>query len=342
MALDLDIRVTALRGSAASPAPHQRPPGDDGCREGSLLLEGFRPQHASKPVTARIHYCLYGSAGKPVVAALGGISASRHLLDSPDGRHTGWWRHAVGPGLGIDTGRYQALSLDYFTGLDCEAGVCDSVSTADQADVLAAALDHLRIAKLHACVGASYGAMVTLQFAARHPARVQRVVAISGADKAHPMAVAFRGLQREVVRLGLRHGAGIEALQIARALGLVTYRSHADYARRFANGSVADFLLGRARGYAARTAPAAFLRLSESLDAHSVDPGSIRTSVTLVAADPDLLVPVEQLRDLAGRLGGRTRLIEISSRYGHDAFLKEHHLIASALAAALTEDCSHD
>ncbi len=331
MALDLDTPATLLRTAA-----------DSSCREGSLLLESFQPQHARGSVDTWVHYCLYGSPGKPVVAVLGGISASRWVLDSPDGRHAGWWRHIVGRGLGIDTDNYRVLSLDFFTGLDCGDGECSAVTTADQADLLVGVLDDLGIDHLQACVGASYGAMVALQFAARHPDRLERVVAISGADKAHPMATALRGLQREIVRLGLRHGAGAEALRIARALGLVTYRSHSDYARRFAAGPVEQALLGRARTYAANTPPEAFLRLSESLDTHNVDPRTIRTSTILVAADPDMLVPVEQMQGLAGRLGGRTRYVEISSRYGHDTFLKEHNQIAGILATALAEDCSHD
>lgn len=310
--------------------------------ERSIRLESFRPQHAKAPVCTPVRLCLHGAAGLPVVAVFGGISASRHVLDSADGATQGWWRSVVGPGLGIDTDRYRVLSLDYFTGLECERGSCPSVSSADQADLLAAVLDVLGIGKLHACVGASYGAMVALAFAARHPQRLERLVAISGADKAHPMATAFRSLQREVVRLGLRHGAGSDALRIARALGLVTYRSHADYAHRFVDTPVDRFLLDRAEAYTAQVSPEAFLRLSESLDTHRVEAGRVRTPATLVAADPDMLVPPEQIHDLARRLGGCVRVVELRSRYGHDAFLKEHIRVADLLATALAEDCHHD
>src|SRR5579872_6537839 len=110
MALDLDTPTVLPRAAAAAPGRRLRTAADSGCRAGSLLLESFQPQHASGSVDARVPYCLYGSAGKPVVAVLGGISASRWVLDSPDGSHAGWWRHIVGRGLGVDTDDYRVLS----------------------------------------------------------------------------------------------------------------------------------------------------------------------------------------------------------------------------------------
>jgi homoserine O-acetyltransferase len=44
---------------------------------------------------------------------------------------------------------------------------------------------------------------------------------------------------------------------------------------------------------------------------------------TIVAVREDQIVPLGDLRALCARLGTYGRLIEISSLYGHDAFLKE-------------------
>src|SRR5690606_22014669 len=103
-----------------------------------------------------------------------------------------------------------------------------------QARAIAALLDHLGIARLHAIVGASYGGMVALAFAALFPERVGRVVAIGAAHESHPMATALRALQRRVVRLGLAAGAQREGLAIARGMARTTYRSAVEFARRCA------------------------------------------------------------------------------------------------------------
>jgi homoserine acetyltransferase len=57
----------------------------------------------------------------------------------------------------------------------------------------------------------------------------------------------------------------------------------------------------------------------------------------LVAVRQDQLVPLADMQALAGRLGGRTRLVEVDSIFGHDAFLKEGVALQPIIEQALTE-----
>ncbi len=63
--------------------------------------------------------------------------------------------------------------------------------------------------------------------------------------------------------------------------------------------------------------------LSESIDLHAVNPAAINTPTTLAATKEDQLVRVNDVRALSARLAGRRKLYELTSTYGHDAFLKE-------------------
>jgi homoserine O-acetyltransferase len=85
---------------------------------------------------------------------------------------------------------------------------------------------------------------------------------------------------------------------------------------------VEDYLFARGREFAARYRPESFLCLSESIDLHSVEAARIECLTTAVAVREDLLVPIGDMRALVSRLP-RGQLREISSPYGHDAFLKE-------------------
>ena len=98
---------------------------------------------------------------------------------------------------------------------------------------------------------------------------------------------------------------------------------------------VEEYLYARGQAYAESYLPEAFLCLSESIDLHVVRPETIRVPTTLVAVREDQLVPLADMQKLASRLAGPNRLIEISSVYGHDAFLKESAALAKIFAESL-------
>lgn len=288
---------------------------------------------------------LVGPADAPVVVALGGISASRHVVSTPEHPAAGWWESFVGPGRAIDTARWRVLGVDYVVQGE---GV---TTTHDQAQALAQVLDERDIARVRAVVGSSYGAMVALAFAALHAERVEHVVAISGAHRSHPMAQAIRAVQRRIVALGVSTGRRRECVALARALGITTYRTAEEFVERFdtaptrrgdrARFEVEDYLDAAGERFANAFSPERYVALSESLDLHDVDPASIRTPTTVIGVDSDALVPTWQLRELRETLGGPASLHLLSSRYGHDAFLKEPGAIGPILTQALGAGVFH-
>jgi len=292
---------------------------------------------------------LSGAAGAPVVAVLGGISAGRHVYAAAPGE-AGWWDDMVGPGKPLDTDRYRVLGMDFLGGSHRSTGPVrgtefPSVSAFDQADCLVELMRHLGIERLRGCVGASYGGMVTLALAERHRVRVEHGVVISAAHRTHPMSTAWRTVQRSIVRYALRHDEGARGLVLARALAMATYRSAREFEERFpgpprrVDGTfvfpVEEYLVARGESYAAHYRPEAFVCLSESIDLHRVDPGNIAVPMTLVAVQEDQLVPVSDVRALRDLLSGSCRLVEISSRFGHDAFLKETAVLRDVFAQSL-------
>jgi len=313
-------------------------------QEGLLELAGLPLHSGGRLAPAHIAWRLAGAAGAPVVAALGGISADRRVHDCEAPR-SGWWHEVVGPGHALDTLRYRVLAIDWLAPQDGAT----RIDARDQARALLAVCDHLGILRLHALAGASYGGMVGLALAEIAPQRLRHLLAIGAAHRSDALSRAWRAIQREIVRHAQHLGDGSGGLRIARALAMTTYRTRAELNERFpagdrddgAHGStVESYLFARGADYARRHAPDEFLRLSESIDLHRVDPARIAVPVTLVAFREDQLVPVEVVRELAAALPGRCRLVELHSRFGHDAFLKEGALLAPAIAAALEEDPS--
>jgi homoserine O-acetyltransferase len=219
-------------------------------REGVLHVPGPTAlHHGGKLEDLQIGWTLSGPAGDgvssvPVVLALGGISASRRVFDA-NGAGKGWWSEIVGPGKALDTSRLAVLGMDYIGSSEASSGPdgrtpFPCISSYDQADAALRLMDHLGIGRLGAIVGASYGGMVALAFGERYPQRVERLVVISAADVPHPMATAWRSVQRNIVRLGIAAKEPARGLELARALAMSTYRSAEEFAARFRAGPRLD------------------------------------------------------------------------------------------------------
>jgi homoserine O-acetyltransferase len=272
-------------------------------------------------------YEIVGPAGAPVIAVLGGISASRHTTSSAADPSPGWWEEVVGPGRPIDTLRYRVLGIDYIAG----GNSSEPITTLDQADALATALDQAGVNKLHAVIGASYGGMVALAFGARYAARVNRLIVISAAHESDPLATALRHLQRRVVALGREAGLERDGLAIARGIAMTSYLTPRYFEERFADSDrddsrglenrIGSYLKTRGEQFADKWTSERYNALSLSLDLHSIRPEDVVVPTTVIAVSSDRLVPVAQSRELARRLGGPSQLIEVDSALGHDAFL---------------------
>ena len=294
------------------------------------------------------NYEIVGPDDAPVVVALGGISASRHVTSTDENAAPGWWQEIAGPGRAIDTNRVRVLGIDYIDGgRGTDGRPKRAITTHDQADAVAAVLDALGVGRVHAFVGASYGGMVALAFAERRPQRVERLIVISAPHEPHPMSTALRALQRRIVGLGIDTGETKEALALARGLAMTTYRSAREFAERFdaqpiertANDAifpVEGYLLHHGERFAATWSPERFLALSLSIDLHRVDPAAITTPALLVAAEGDTIVPDEQMTALAQLIAGPVRLADLPTLNGHDAFLTEPDALGRLIADAFT------
>ena len=216
---------------------------------------------------------------------------------------------------------------------------------ADQADAIAAVLDALGIERLQAFVGSSYGAMVGLQFAARHPARLRTLVAISGAHRAHPFSSAWRALQRQAVALGALQCDETHGLALARQLAILSYRTPEEFAERFAGAAGRQWPrarrrrglprpLRRERTSHARRRPPSCACPNRSTCSRSI-PNAIRVPVTWLPSPRTGWCRSRTPTRWSSACAARPRLRVLRSRYGHDAFLKEEAAIAAVLHEAL-------
>lgn len=303
----------------------------------------LQPKYGHGTSHVDVRYQWTGAPDAPTIIVQGGISADRYVAGAED--RPGWWSELVGPGQAVDLAHCRVLSIDWLTPADFENHP-RAISSEDQADALAGLVDALGIGCVAAFVGSSYGAMAALAFAARHPDKLDKLVLLAGAHRAHPMATAQRAIQRQILRLGQASGQINEALSLARQLAMTTYRGSEEFARRF-DGTpdyregrfhfpVEDYLEHAGRSFVQRFDLERFLALSESIDLHDVAPESINVPATLIGFPSDRLVPLADLCELQRRLRGSATLEVVDSPYGHDAFLKETSKLAPLLRQAIS------
>ncbi len=314
--------------------------------EGVVRLRApFRLHHGGALDAPEFAWRLVGPPAAPIVLAIGGISGHRRVGAEDDG----WWAPVVGRGRALDTTRFRVLGVDYLGGSGASTGPAaggtfPAVSAYDQAEALAALAAELGLPRLHAIVGASYGGQVALAVGARHPALAARLLVVSAADRTHPMASAWRSVEREVVRFGIRQGDPAGGLKLARALAMCTYRTPREFAQRFSGDpALADgrlrlpvegYLFARGDAYVARYRPESFVCLSESIDLFRIDAAQVSVPVTAVAVPEDQLVPYADMQAFIHRVPSG-RLVTLESLFGHDAFLKEGEALRPIFADCL-------
>ncbi len=293
------------------------------------IPDDFRLESGQRLAAAEVVGRLAGPDRGPLVVVAGGISSGRFA--------TRWWPSMVKAGGPINLNRLRVLAFDLLPGHDAP-GV--TITTTDQARLLALLLDALGEPRIDAFIGASYGGCIGLAFAAVFPDRIGELAVISAAHRAHPAATAVRGVQRRLLAFARDCGREAEGIALTRQLAMTTYRTADEFDLRFSQTPpaaagdawpVCDYLIARGSAYAGTTSADRWVSLSDSLDRHSIDPRAVRCPLTVIGFTSDRLVPIEDSRDLATRAPNLRRLIEATSIFGHDAFLKERELIGRAL-----------
>ncbi|XUU61205.1 homoserine O-acetyltransferase MetX [Erythrobacter sp. HA6-11] len=124
----------------------------------------------------------------------------------------GWWEKMVGPGLPIDTERYQVICANVIGSCMGSTGPASGASDGapyamrfpvitirDMTRGLVGLLDALGIEQLHAVVGGSMGGMQALSLAANWPERAARVLAIATTARHSAQNIAFHEVGRQAI-----------------------------------------------------------------------------------------------------------------------------------------------
>ena len=232
------------------------------------------------------------------------------------------------------------------------------VTIGDMVRAQAMLLDQLGIARLHAVVGGSMGGMQALAWAAHYPERVDRALIIASAARHSAQNIAFHEVGRQAIMAdpdwqgGDYYASGrvpVKGLSVARMAAHITYLSEAGLTEKFgrrlqdrdaktfgfdADFQVESYLRHQGISFVDRFDANSYLYITRAMDYFDLaDPHGGRLADAfrqspvrfgLVSFDSDWLYPTAESRRIVQALhaaGAQASFVELSSPFGHDAFL---------------------
>ena len=234
------------------------------------------------------------------------------------------------------------------------------ITIRDMVRAQAMLLDHLGVATLKAVVGGSMGGMQALSWAATFPDRVRACVVIASTARHSAQNIAFHEVGRQAIMADPKWRGGdyyadqdppAAGLAVARMAAHITYLSEAGLTEKFgrklqardakgfgfdADFQVESYLRHQGLSFVDRFDANSYLYITRALDyfdlaeehggllANAFRAGDTR--FCLVSFDTDWLYPTLESRHIVQALNAAGRpvsFVELSSPYGHDAFLLE-------------------
>jgi homoserine O-acetyltransferase len=217
-------------------------------------------------------------------------------------------------------------------------------------------IDHLGIGKLLVVVGGSMGGMQVLQWMVSYSDRIRAAIPIATTLKHTPQQIAFNEVGRQAVmadpnwKNGNYYGgpAPAKGLAVARMIGHITYMSDVSMMEKFGRKTKSDkepfkfsaefevegYLRYRGDNFVKRFDANSYLYITKAIDNFNILNGhslgnifrGLKAKVLVLAFKSDWLYPANQSQEIvkACKLAGvDASYCEITSTYGHDAFLLE-------------------
>jgi homoserine O-acetyltransferase len=304
--------------------------------------------------------------GSNVVLVAHALTGSSRIAD--------WWGGVVGSGKLLDPAVYAVVGVNAVGSCYGSTGPASPgrngkpygasfpvITVGDIVRGQAAALERIGLARVHAVIGGSLGGMQALAWALDRSQQIDLAVAIGAYDYFSAMGIALNAVAREAIRNDPHFrggdyydgGSPVRGVELARKIAMLTYKSEALFARRFARKpdrgggdpyrnaahrfDVEGYLDHQGAVFSGRMDANAYLTLTRAMDLFDMRDralGAALPAVAFVGIASDWLFPPALVRAAAERFahaGVRSRYIELASEHGHDAFLAEPDSLAELL-----------
>ncbi|MGY3715078.1 homoserine O-acetyltransferase MetX [Sutcliffiella cohnii] len=286
----------------------------------------------------------------------------------------GWWRDLIGPSRYIDTNKYNVITMNVLGGCSGSTGPTSinpetgkkyrgdfpTITIRDIVHSHKRALEKIGVTEVLSIIGGSLGGMQVLEWGILYPHFAKHLIPMAVTPTLSDYGIAFNTIGRHAIQNdpawnnGFYEEQSIKGLEVARMVGLVTYRSQRLFNNRFQrekkNASqyqIDSYLKYQGEKFVKRFDANSYLCLLQAMDSfdigfkrHGIEKAlkNIESSLTMVAFSHDLLYPptvIEETVLLLKRVGKVANYIYVQTDFGHDGFLVEFEKFGTEISLQL-------
>ncbi|MDX5474016.1 MAG: homoserine O-acetyltransferase [Bacillaceae bacterium] len=299
-----------------------------------------------------------GNLDGEVIIVCHALSGNHLAVGSEE--NPGWWSGFIGDNKFIDTNVYQVITMNVIggcagstgpTSINTKIGVSyratfPKITIRDIVHSQFKALKKLGVHKVKAIVGGSLGGMQVLEWGILYPCFAEKLVPMAVTPFFSDYAIAFNQIAQKTIHLDPSWKNGnygerdkLHGLEIARMVGLVTYRSDTLFNERFqrerkvnSQFQVDSYLSYQGEKFTRRFDANSYLTLLEAMNEFDIGDGrggwkealkEIKSEICFVSFTNDLLYP-SYLTEQAVSVVQKGQYILVQTSFGHDGFLVEY------------------
>ncbi len=286
-------------------------------------------------------------------------------------KHLGWWYGLIGEDKALDTSKYFLICANVIGGCYGSTGPSSPhpvdgkpyalrfpvVTIRDMVKAQYQLVKSFGIERLFSVIGGSMGGMQVFEWAVSYPEMVKSYIPIASNIRASALGIAWNNVMRQAIMNDPEWCEGeyygrtfpVNGLNLARRVGMITYRSFELYEQRFGQEinvqtspyhlsseyEVERYLSYQGRKFVNRFDANSYLYLIKAMDLHNIANGygsemealkRMTSEGLLIGISSDALFPPQEMSIVAEQLqliGNPASYYEMESIHGHDAFLIE-------------------
>ncbi|MDN5201587.1 homoserine O-acetyltransferase [Fulvivirgaceae bacterium BMA10] len=271
---------------------------------------------------------------------------------------TEWWPDLFGPGKLYDPTKHFVICANMLGGCYGSTGPLSpnprtgvpffhsfpQITNRDVVNTFELLRNDLGLDQIHTILGGSMGGQQALEWTIEKPDLFENLVIVASNAKHSAWGIAFNETQRQAIKQDLTwklntERAGLNGMKVARAIALLSYRSHLTYDLTqseetdevFDGYKASSYQVYQGEKLASRFNAFTYWILSKAMDSHNVGRKregiakalkQIKANALFVGIDNDVLFPVKEQEFLAKHIENASFHV-IDSKYGHDGFLIE-------------------